>query len=297
MSLDYCGNHNGPAEVEKFRSYIITYCIFWKFISFLILPICACFRDQINRFWTTLQLSRHFHCVWNYIMQVFHLFIGLYYIIKKCRQVNVPDNEMPQHLEVQQELPETSPPLEEFIRSITEQLILHSQTEDSSLLQEIPFQEYCELQTIGTELPILYPFDIQFTRSCTPLVVIHDQTLAEFIAGKDRCLKFINQDLTFLQPSVILSTSRNTVQNNNSPAQTSQLDSQVTSLTAVNLPTHATKPKNSTPTQTVEPVLGFTPAEICRAEKEPKLTVKQLLGLPSCKGYVQTPLQTTGLIH
>ena len=91
---------------------------------------------------------------------------------------------------------------------------------------------------------------------------------------------------------VILSTSRNTVQNNNSLTQTSQLDSQVTSLTAVNLPTHVTKPKNSTPpTQTVEPVLGFTPAEICRAEKEPILTVQQLLGLSSCKGYVQTPVQ------
>ena len=116
--------------------------------------------------------------------------------------------------------------------------------------------------------------------------------MAEFIAGKDQCLKFINQDLTFLQPLVILPTSRNTVENDNSPAQTSQLDSQVTSLAAVNLPTPVTKPKNSTPpTQTVELVLGFTPAEICRADKEPKLTIKQLLALSSCKGYVQMPLQ------
>ena len=97
---------------------------------------------------------------------------------------------------------------------------------------------------------------------------------------------------------VILSTSRNTVQNNNSPAQTSQLDSQITSLTAVNLPTCVTKPKNSIPpTQTVEQVLGFTPAEICRTEKEPKLTIKQLLSLSSCKGYVQTPLQTLNGIY
>ena len=80
---------------------------------------------------------------------------------------------MPQHLEVKQELSETSPPLEEFITSITEQLILHSLIEDSSLLQEISFQEYCELQTLD-ELPILYPLDIQFARSCTPPVVIHD---------------------------------------------------------------------------------------------------------------------------
>ena len=293
MSPDYCGNHNGPAEVENFGSYIITYCIFWMFISLLILPICAYFKDQINRFWTTLQLSGHFHCVWNYFVQVFRLFIGLYYIIKECRQLNVPDKETPQHLEVEQELPKTSPPLEEFITLIIEQLILHPSIEDSSLLQEILFEEYCELQTLHAELPILYPLDIQFARSCTPQVVIHDRALAEFIAGKDQCLKFINQDLTFLQPSVISSASRNTVQNDNSPAQTNQLDSQVTSLAAVNLPTHVTKPRNSTPpTQTVEPVLGFTPAEIRRAEKEPKLTVEQLLGLSSCKGYVQMPLQT-----
>ena len=75
---------------------------------------------------------------------------------------------MPQHLEVEQELPETSPPLEEFIRLITEQLILHSSIEDSSLLQEIPSQEYCELQTLDAELQILYPLNIQFARSCTP---------------------------------------------------------------------------------------------------------------------------------
>ena len=174
MTPDYCGNHNGLAEVENFRSYIITCCIFWMFISLLILPICAHFKDQINRFRTTLQLSRHFQCIWNNFTQVFHLFIGLYYIIKECRQPNVPDKELPQHLEVEQELPETSLPLEEFIRSITEQLILHSSIEDSSLLQEIPFQEYCELQTLDAELPILYLFDIQFTRSCTPLVVIHN---------------------------------------------------------------------------------------------------------------------------
>ena len=174
MSPDYCGNQNGPAEVENFRSYIITYCIFWMFISLLILPICAHFKDQINRFWIKLQLSGYFHCIWNYFAQVFYLFIGLYYIIKEFRQLNVPVKEMPQHLEVEQELPETSPPLEEIIRSIREQLILHSSIEDSSLLQEIPSQEYYELQTLDAELPILYQLDIQFTRSCTTMVVIHD---------------------------------------------------------------------------------------------------------------------------
>ena len=94
------------------------------------------------------------------------------------------------------------------------------------------------------------------------------------------------------------STSRNTAQNDNSLAQTSQLDSQVTSLVTVNLLIRVTKPKISTPpTQTVKPVLGFTSPKICRAEKEPKLTFEQLLGLSSCKGYVQTPLQMLDSIY
>ena len=47
----------------------------------------------------------------------------------------------------------------------------------------------------------------------------------------------------------------------------------------------------------IEPVLGFTPAEIHKAEKEPKLTIQQLLGLSLCKGYVQTPLQMLNGIY
>ena len=107
-------------------------------------------------------------------MHVFHLFIGLYHIIKECRQLHVPDNETFQNLDAEQILPETLPSLDEFTRSITEQLILYSSIEDSSLLQEIPLQEYCELQTLDAKLPILYPLDIHLARSCTPLVVIHD---------------------------------------------------------------------------------------------------------------------------
>ena len=54
---------------------------------------------------------------------------------------------------------------------------------------------------------------------------------------------------------------------------------------------------DSPPTQTVEPVLGFTPAEICQAQAEPKLTVQQLLEIESCQEYVKTPLQTLDSIY
>ena len=50
-------------------------------------------------------------------------------------------------------------------------------------------------------------------------------------------------------------------------------------------------------TQTIEPVLGFTPAEIHQAQAEPKLTVAQLLEIESCQEYVKTLLQTLDGIY
>ena len=44
-------------------------------------------------------------------------------------------------------------------------------------------------------------------------------------------------------------------------------------------------------------MLGFTPADIQRAEAEPKLTLEQLLRLESCKEYIQMPIQTLDGIH
>ena len=44
-------------------------------------------------------------------------------------------------------------------------------------------------------------------------------------------------------------------------------------------------------------MLGFTLAEICRAQAEPKLTVEQLLEVESCQEYVKTLLQTLDGIY
>ena len=54
---------------------------------------------------------------------------------------------------------------------------------------------------------------------------------------------------------------------------------------------------DSPPTQTVEPVLGFTPMEIHLVQAEPKLTVQQILEIKSCQDYVKTPLQTLDGIY
>ena len=86
-------------------------------------------------------------------------------------------------------------------------------------------------------------------------------------------------------------------QENNSSAQVSQSQIQDTPPT--------TKPVTSTfngqnsilPTQKVEPLLGFTPAEIRRAETELKLTVEQLLELDSSINYVKSPIQTLDSLY
>ena len=77
----------------------------------------------------------------------------------------------------------------------------------------------------------------------------------------------------------------------NSSVQVSQSQNQVVS-SIIKLQTHTSKEQNSTlPTQIVKPVLGFTPAKIQRVEAEPKLMVKQLLGLESCKDMSKLPFK------
>ena len=139
-----------------------------------------------------------------------------------------------------------------------------------------PSQEY---QVNTTELS----FDshlptITQQRINIPPVVHNDCALKEFIQGEERCLKFINQDLTFLQDLHIPSTFTNV----------SHTSTSLKELVRVNLPTctpngHLSKKTTeSTHTQAVQPPLGFTPAEVRHAEDNPTLTVLQLLEIEPC---------------
>ena len=47
----------------------------------------------------------------------------------------------------------------------------------------------------------------------------------------------------------------------------------------------------------MQPALGFTPAEIRRAQNEPTLMIPQLLKIEPCKDYTGTPLQTLDGLH
>ena len=109
-----------------------------------------------------------------------------------------------------------------------------------------------------------------------------------FIQGEERCLKFINQDLTFLQESHIPSTFTNV----------SHTTTYLKEPVCINLPTctpneHSLKENIvSSCTQSVQPALGFTPAKVCHAESNPTLTVPQLLEIEPFREYTETPLKT-----
>ena len=116
----------------------------------------------------------------------------------------------------------------------------------------------------------------------------NDNTLKEFIQGEERCLKFINQDLTFLQDSHIPSTFTNV-----SHTSTSLKEPACINLPACTPNEHLLKENTeSTCTQVVQPALGFTLAKVCRAGDNPTLTVPQLLEIEPCQEYTDTRLKT-----
>ena len=116
----------------------------------------------------------------------------------------------------------------------------------------------------------------------------NDHALKEFIQGEERCLKFINQDLTFLQELHIPSTFTNV----------SHTTTSLKEPACINLPTctpneHSLKENTeSSCTQSVQPALGFTPTKVHRAENNPTLTVPQLLEIEPCREYTDMPLKT-----
>ena len=132
-----------------------------------------------------------------------------------------------------------------------------------------------------------------------------DKQLEEFHIGEELCHNFINQDLTFLQPSTIYEAiTQDSIPPESNltqvPLNTSQEisqpqeeDSYSPHASLVELFYDTTRIANRpAPIQPVEPVIGLTPGEQCRREEDPNLTLDELLGLSSCEDHISTPLQT-----
>ena len=117
-----------------------------------------------------------------------------------------------------------------------------------------------DLQVSNVELSLdLHASKVSLERIYALPVVHNNHALTEFIQGEERCLKFIKQDLMFLQESHIPSTFTNV----------SHTPTSLKEPAHITLPTHISKEQTSKEnnttacTQTIQPVLGFTLAEVC----------------------------------
>ena len=144
-------------------------------------------------------------------------------------------------------------------------------------------------------------------------IVYRDQQLQEFLNGEEHCRNFINQDLSFLQPSVVyhmtdaednLSIASDasdesilTVIEND---QSHEVDSTRTFTSTTALPEELERiDYDHTSIQSVQPsliqpvelIIGLTEEELRQREEDSILTTNELLGLSPCEGHVTTPLQ------
>ena len=149
-----------------------------------------------------------------------------------------------------------------------------------------------QVNTVELSFDLHFP-NVTQERVNTPPFVHNDHTLKEFIQGEERCLKFINQDLTFLQELHIPPTFTNV----------SHTTTSLKELVCINLPTHIsnehTSEENHSPssTQSVQPAPGSTPAEVHHAKNNPTLTVSQVLETEPCREYTETPLIMLDGLH
>ena len=72
--------------------------------------------------------------------------------------------------------------------------------EQATAFQDL--QQDFQVSNIEYSLDLHIP-NVSLERIHSPPVVYNDHTFTEFVNGEERCLKFVNQDLTFLQASHI----------------------------------------------------------------------------------------------
>ena len=121
----------------------------------------------------------YFYLVRTYTTHVFHLFLAFYHILKELRQLHFHDKKT-HWPAVEQVLKEVSPPSDEFIKQVTEQLAISLHKYEAHLHQEIPQQQeqkYCELYAFEAELSTSCQSDILSTHSPTSPVVNSDHAL------------------------------------------------------------------------------------------------------------------------
>ena len=223
-------------------------------------------------------------CTYLSTAQIFRILHQWYTLWQELRQLQ-PIGQRHTHWDTNHRFPQTLPPQDECITEIQQQWISTPFEYHITVFQDL--LQDPQVNTVELSFNLHFP-NITQGRINTPPVVHNDRTLKEFIQGEERCLKFINRDLRFLQESHIPATFTNV----------SHTTTSLKELVCINLPTcisneHTSTENNSSScTQSIQPALGFTLAKVCQAESNPTLTVPQLLEIEPSREYTETPLKT-----
>ena len=203
-SPDYCTDFNGPAATQHSEDFLLTYCLTLTFIVFCAFPLFTYFKDSI--FWTSSCTMDSIHYITLYIAHIFNTLFGLYTIWKELQWLQPQDQHF-QQSRTQQALIQIPPLLDEFLTEVREQLT-YFHLQQASPIQEIQ-QECCDSQVFETKQLFSHAPHIFKEHTYAPQVVYNDHAFTKFIQGEERCLKFISEDLIFLQSSSIPSTFSN----------------------------------------------------------------------------------------
>ena len=244
MSLDYSSNHTGLADFNIEGSFV-THFIFRMFLLLFTIPI----RVQAVHIYSRLWLYQQIRMSHIYFINVLHTFSRLYHLAWECQNLQEPT------LETSPAFRQTLPPLDEYLFIQMDRPIIEYQQEESA------------------------PTTAQDQQNT--LVPMQDWAPTEFKCQQKICETFAHQELTFLQPSQIYTSSAESQEESQPPEK--NRDQQ---------------PANETPIHPVEPVLGTTPLEECWIQcRQQGQDIWDILETTAYEGYVRTPIQTLDSLY
>ena len=279
-TLDYS---NGPVNTASSITSYLASC----FILLCVTPFFLYFQPGLQQiFGYIVDTTIHTYFSTAQIYGTLHEWYNLW---EELRQLQ-PSGQWHTQKNTNYQLIQTLPPHDEYITEIRQQWIPTPFKDQITVFQDL--QQDLQVSNVELSLDLHVP-NISLERIYTPPAVHNDHALTEFIQDEERCLKFINQDLTFLQELHIPLTFTNV----------SHTPTSLKEAMRITLPTCISKEKTSKEnnmtarTQTVQPTLGFTLAKVCQAQNNPTLTVPQLLEIEPCRDYTETPLQTLDCLY
>ena len=143
----------------------ITHCLISCFLLLCVLPLITHFKREIQ--WTFVCIENIIKCTYFYIACIFETSYGLYILWKELIQLQ-PYDQQHKQFTTGDSLVQTSPPHEEFITEVREQLIQLPFMEQTTSFQDSQqdFQVFDTEYSLNLHIPNVFIERIHF-----PLVV------------------------------------------------------------------------------------------------------------------------------